>query len=259
MITSGEQTIQGHSTPSLPVPNKFITHHPKYGVNPLVDAAAYLFSIIGKLKQLATYHHLKKLHQELFQELNAFQDAAKAQSYSADFILVARYALAATLDDLIANSSWGSQGQWTQFSLLATLNQDTDREDRFFIILERISKDPSTYIDVMELMYICLSLGYKGHYRATEFSNIQLEQITYVLYKNIRLYRGDFSKTLSSFPSKPSGKKPLSFSKKSSMITVVLLTLVFVLILFAGLGFLLDLISKQIYQELFNIGKLILL
>jgi len=32
------------------LPSKFITHHPKAGINPLVDAAAYLFSVIGKLK-----------------------------------------------------------------------------------------------------------------------------------------------------------------------------------------------------------------
>lgn len=245
--------------PQLLIPNKFITHHPKFGLNPLVDAAAYLFSLAGKLKQLDDHHHLTNLSQELFHELDTFQEAAKNQGYTSEFIVVARFALAATLDDIIANTPWGSQGQWQDLSLLAKLNQDNTPADRFFIILERISKDPATYIDVMELMYICLSLGFKGHYRSTEFNNNQLEQITYVLYKNIRVFRGNFSKALSPFPIRlPQAPKKI-IVKKTSPTYIAIYTSLLIIGIFAGLGILLQLISNEVYQELMHIGKLILL
>src|SRR5689334_5080768 len=76
----------------LLLPNKLIMHHPKAGINPLVDAAAYLFSMIGKLKLLKSYKPLNKLHQKLVQEINLFQETVKRRGYSSEFILVSRYA-----------------------------------------------------------------------------------------------------------------------------------------------------------------------
>lgn len=183
--------------------HKIILHNPKAGLNPLVDAAAYLFSSIGKLKQAKSFRHLDKLHKELFDEINTFQQVTKACHYSAEYLLVSRYALCATIDDIILNSPWGTQGQWDRYSLLKTFKQDTSDRDRFFLLLDRIIKDPATYIDLMEFMYICLSLGFKGNYRLTEFNNYQLDQITETLYRHIRDYRGDFSKHLSPYPLRP--------------------------------------------------------
>lgn len=236
---------------------KFITHHIHSGLNPLVDAAAYLFSIVGKLKQLKTYRHLSRLQKELILEINSFQESAKSQGYSSEYILVSRYAFCATLDDVIANTSWGGQGQWETYSLLAIFNQEAMNHDRFFIILERIIKDPAQYIDVMELMYICLSLGYKGNYRATEFGSNQLEQITHALYKRIRIYRGDITKTLAPYPIKASNTTK---SGKTGMPLwlITTLTTVIILVLFISLGYMLDTISNQAYQELMQIGNSLL-
>ena len=238
--------------------SKFISHHPKSGLNPLVDAAAYLFSIIGKLKQIKSYRHLNKLHKELIAEINTFQDIAKSHAYSSEYILVSRYALCATLDDVIINTSWGAQGQWDNYSLLVAFNQDAAQQERFFIILERLIKDPNLYIDLMEFMYICLSLGFKGSYRRTEFSNNQLEQIANALYKRIRAHHGDFSKTLSPFPMKGSIIAKPPAKKKLSIGFVILTTASIMLALFIGLSYLLDTISSQAYQELMHIGKSIL-
>ena len=236
--------------------SKFIAHHPKAGINPLVDSAAYLFSIIGKLKLIKSYRHLNKLHKELVAEVNAFQDAAKSHGYSSEYMLVSRYALCATLDDVITNTPWGAQGQWDNYSLLVAFNQESAAQERFFIILERLIKDPGLYIDLMEFMYLCLSLGFKGSYRSTEFTSNQLEQISNALYKRIRAHHGDFNKTLSPYQVKPTAKLPIQ--KKSSVSFALLMTASIILALFIGLGYLLDTISNQAYQELMHIGKSIL-
>ncbi|SRR5579883_92911 len=232
--------------------NKFVTHHPKSGLNPVVDAAAYLFSIIGKLKQIKSYRYLNKLQKELIAEINHFQEAAKAQGYSSEYILVSRFALCATLDDMIANTSWGGQGQWDNFNMLTVFNQDSMNTDRFFIILERIIKDPAQYIDVMELMYICLSLGFKGSYRTTEFGSTQLEQITNSLYKRIRRFRGNYNKTLAPFAIKTHHTKP---SMQVPLWLVIFSTITVILGIFLGLGYMLDTISNEAYQELIHIGN----
>lgn len=258
-ITSASFVAHAEETPThhpLLLPSQFIIHHPKAGLNPLVDSAASLFSIMGKLKLLKSYRKLGKLHQQLVQEINRFQEAAKTQGYTAEYIAVSRYAFCATLDDIITHCSWGADGQWDNYSLLETVNQEPQQPDRFFMIVDRMSKQPDLYIDVMELMYLCLSFGYKGSYRANEFSHYQLEQIINALYKRIRAYRGDFSKMLSPFSIKAA---PIATpAKKASIGIVALVTLSIILSVFAGLGILLNTISNQTYQELTHIGKSIL-
>lgn len=244
------------SAPAL-LPNQFISHNPKSGLNPLVDAGAYLFSIIGKLKQLKSYRHLDKLQKELITEINSFQDTAKARGYSSEYLVVSRFALCATLDDIIATTLWGTQGQWENYSLEQAFNTEPTRtnHDRFFMILERIIKDPTNYIDLMEFMYICLSLGFKGTYRHSEYGLNQLETITNALYKNIRYCRGDFNRTLSPFPIKVATS---SRSKKIPSWVIALATLGIIVMIFMGLGHLLETISNEAYQELMHIGKSIL-
>lgn len=256
-LRSDSVSLASETATQLLTRNKIIAHHPKAGINPLVDAAAYLFSIIGKLKQIKSYSHLHKLHDELVAEITAFEEAAKAHGYSSEYILVSRYSLCTTLDDVITNTPWGNQGQWNTYSISTTFKQETQQE-RFFVLLERIIKDPNLYIDLMEFMYLCLSLGFKGSYRATEFSSTQLEQICNALYKRIRAHHGDVSKVLSPFPIRPTyAAKPLR-KKKFSLGFVILTTASVILAVFIGLGFLLDSISNQAYQELMHIGKSLL-
>jgi len=249
-------TQNNRSSQLLPY-SKFVAHHPKAGLNPLVDTAAYLFSLIGKLKNTKTYRNLAKLQSELTQEIHTFQTNAKTFGYSAEYILASRYALCATIDDTIIHTHWGAEGQWENYSLLTTFNQESTHPERFFIILERISKDPALYIDIMELMYVCLSLGFKGSYRNEVHKHHELEQITNALYKRIRNYRGNFSKTLSPFPLRQP-VIPKIIQRKISISFIMLITASLILALFISLGYLLDTVSKQAYQELMTIGKAII-
>lgn len=231
-----------------------ISHTANTGLNPLVDAASYLFSVLGKLKQLNSYRQLQKLQKELIQEISVFQETIQRQSYNAEYAVVCRYILCATFDDIISNTIWGAQGEWENFSLLSAFNQDTQHQNKFFTILERAIKDPAQYIDLMEFIYICLSMGYKGQYRATEHSHYQLEQITNNLYKHIRAHRGSFSKLLSPMPAKPvkSAKIRLPGSK-SSPLFIFFVTACLIMIIFVSLGYLMDVISNEAYQHVAQI------
>ena len=237
--------------------SKIMLHTPDAGLNPLVDAAAYLFSIMGKLKHIKSYRRLDKLSTELTHAIEDFQQNASSGNaeYMAEYIPVACYALCVTLDDIIFNTPWGSQGQWDKYSLLVSFNQASISRDSFFIILERLISDPEHYIDLMEFMYICLSLGFKGHYNHSTFDHEQLEQIINALYKRIRAFRGDFSKTLSPFIIKPKMVSASSFMHKIPIWLVTLLSINIIIGLFAGARYLLDITSSQTYQNLSGTEK----
>jgi len=255
-IESYSSSLTHPKSSPLVLSHSAVSHHPKAGVNPLVDAAAYLFSLLGKIKQLKSYQHLNKLRKELINEIKLFQETAKSH-YSSEYVLVSRYALCGTLDDVIINTSWGYQGQWDNQRLLAVFNPENTQPDRFFLILERIIKDPSVYIDLMEFVYICLSLGFKGGYRSTERHYPQLEQVTHSLYKHIRAYRGEVSKTLSPFPLKVIHPSSPPLQKASFWLTALITTCI-IMVLFTSLGYMLDTMSNQAYRELMHIGKSIL-
>src|SRR5579862_937632 len=212
MIEKGMDTEQSianaliHSNPTtqLLLTSKPLIHRPEAGLNPLVDAAAYLFSIMGKLKHLKTYSNLDKLHSELIEEIENFQETVQAYSYNAEYlseyIPISCYALCMTLDDVILNTPWGHD-RWEEYNLVASFSQEPLSHESFLIILERLVRDPAIYIDVMEFMYICLSLGlgFKFQHQASGFNHTQLEQIIHSLYKRIRAHRGNFNKILSPF------------------------------------------------------------
>jgi type VI secretion system protein ImpK len=236
----------------LLLPSRIVTHHPTAGLNPIVDAAGYLFSVIGKLKNIKSYRQLNKLQNELIQEINVFQETIKALGYNSEYTIVCRYVLCATLDEIISYTAWGNQGQWESYSLLSAFKQDKQHQDKFFSILERAIKEPSLYIDLMELMYLCLSMGYKGQYRTTEHSQYQLEQITNSLYKHIRAYRGSFSKTLSPTPLKSPkiSVKAAAPQRKVSLGFIFVVTACIIMAIFVSLGYLMDVISNEAYKNI---------
>ncbi|MBX3708595.1 MAG: type IVB secretion system protein IcmH/DotU [Gammaproteobacteria bacterium] len=256
-ITNKIETLNSPSP--LLLPNRIVTHHPKAGLNPIVDAAGYLFSVMGKLKNLKSFRQLNKLQTELIQEINAFQEAIKNHGYTSEYLIVCKYVLCATFDEIISNTPWGNHNQWESYCLLTAFNQDIQHQDKFFAIMERAIKEPSIYIDLMELLYFCLSLGYKGQYRATEHNQYQLEQITNNLYKHIRAYRGSFSKTLSPTLLKAHKYNSKSASsRKTSLTFVFVVTSCFIMTIFVGLGYLMDVISNEAYKNIAQFGKPVL-
>lgn len=239
--------------PQLHLHHQIISHHPRAGINPVVDAASRLFTIMGELKATKTLRTLSKLQAELIEEMDTFQENIKAHGYNAEYTLVCRYVLCASIDELILATAWGGQKNWEPFSLLGTYSQDTRHQENFFSILERAIKEPGYYIDLMELMYICLSMGYRGRYRSQDYDPAELEQITNALYKHIRAYRGDFSKTLSPVtqPHKTPAKTLLR--EPASIWTTLLISGCIIMIIFIGLGYLMELISNEAISTISNL------
>lgn len=237
--------------PDIQLSNNITRHTPKSGLNPIADAASHLFTLIGKLKSIHAHPALNKLQAELIEEMNFFYDTVKNHGYSTEYSLVCRYVMCATLDEILSQSM-----DWEPSRLLAAYNQDLQHEEKFFTLMERIIKEPALYIDLMELMYLCLSMEYKGRYRTMEHGQYQLEQITNTLYKHIRAYRGSYSKILSPTPLKSSHSSFMFTAKrKTSLTTIFIVTACVILTIFISLGYLMDVIANEPYQKVAQSGN----
>src|SRR6202046_5056628 len=94
---------------------------------------------------------------QVTQAIEQCEIAARASGAPNDQIETAKYALAATADDIVQNLPTADSRVWTQYSMLV----------RFFKELERAKQNPAVNLGVLEVMHACLSLGFEGVYRAS--------------------------------------------------------------------------------------------
>jgi type VI secretion system protein ImpK len=167
------------------------------GLNPLVQAATPLLLLAGRLRGTLAGPDVGTVRQHTMDEIRRFEQRAQSGGVSNEFVLAARYALAATLDEAVLSTPWGAQSEWTQQSLLVVLHRETWGGEKFFDMLERASRDVPRHIDLLELLYLCMAVGFAGRYLVRDRGHAQLAEVQRQLYQRIREHRGAFDPALS--------------------------------------------------------------
>lgn len=167
------------------------------GVNPLAGAAAGLLALAGQLRHSVTHHDVPGLRRKLIEEIKRFEADAQARGIRPEVVITARYILCAVLDEMVLSTPWGSESEWSHQSLLSTFHNETLGGQKFFLILERVLPDPATNRDLLELMYLCLSIGFKGKYMLQDGGEQQLEDLRSRLFGVLRAQRGEPEQELS--------------------------------------------------------------
>ncbi len=167
------------------------------GMNQLNACGATLFSLISRIRNRAQHMDPDKLRQSVVAEVRGFENRALQAGIPAQTVKVARYALCATLDDVVLNTPWGGQSSWGLQSMVGTFHRETVGGDRFYDLLARLEKEPGTNIDLLEFLYMCLSLGFEGRLRIEQGGSDKHLQIRNGLARIIRAQRGPVERDLS--------------------------------------------------------------
>ena len=167
------------------------------GLNPLMATASELIALLGELRHTLRVQNPKQLRTQVVTAMRQFEHKAKAKGVPADVTLSARYILCTALDEAVLNTPWGAEVGWARASLLSTFHNETFGGEKVFLILDRVQSAPAKYIDLIELIYICLSLGFEGKYKLDPRGRDQLEIIRDNLRRMIEMQRGDFERDLS--------------------------------------------------------------
>lgn len=224
------------------------------GVNPLVSSCAALFSLVPRLRQSKRYTNIPSLYQHLIHEIKAFESTAIRHHYPTTTVWIARYLLCSLFDDTLLHTEWGRGGTWNKCLLISTYLHEEFNENRFYVIVKGLMKDPKQYIDLIEFAYICLSIGYLGKYRNHPQGHEQIAKITSQLYQVIRHHRGDFPKELTNLKS---NKKERCRIKHFSFLGMSFITLVFLTVLYTGFNYLLTTTHTPLNNQLSAISKMI--
>lgn len=171
--------------------------HISNGLNPLVNIAGNLITVFQKTRHSANHPNPGGLHQQIVNELRQFETQAQSLSIRQETVLSARYLLCSALDEAVLNTPWGSESAWGQRSLLSMFHNETSGGEKFFQILDRLRQSPAENLEILELFYIFLSLGYEGKYRLIDRGQATIESIRDELFAIIRQFRGEHERSLS--------------------------------------------------------------
>ncbi|MGB0128920.1 MAG: type IVB secretion system protein IcmH/DotU, partial [Rhodocyclaceae bacterium] len=166
------------------------------GLNPLVDAAAELFCLVGRIRTTPACARADALRGRMADKVAAFDRAARVAGAANEQVVAARYAVCTLLDEMALSTPWGAESQWSRHSLLSQFHGETWGGEKFFLMVERILTEPARHLSLLEFMYVCIALGLQGKWRVLEGGRERLKAIQDNLYRTIRGVRGDFEREL---------------------------------------------------------------
>lgn len=191
--------IPGLMDTSMPSPAAARTDLPDVisGGNPLVASANALLNLIPQIRAMVSNSDPEGFQRLLLANIREFERGAGVAGVPIETVIGARYCLCTVVDEAAAQTPWGGSGVWPKFSLLVALHNETWGGEKFFQLLAKLVQTPHQHIDLIELMYFCLMLGFEGRYRVIENGSSQLETLKARLLALIESTRGDRSSALS--------------------------------------------------------------
>ena len=194
---SGSAVPPQAAAPPSPAPGAPAEIPLRNTLNPLLNAAAEQISLLAELRHTPRMEKVVEFRQNLIAGLRRFDADARGANLAPEVVVSARYVLCAALDEAILNTPWGERSGWARASLLSLFHNETFGGEKVFQILDRVQQRPGTYLDLLEFIQVCLSLGFAGKYKLDPRGGEQLERLRENLYRVIRQQRGEPERELS--------------------------------------------------------------
>ncbi|WP_149141246.1 type VI secretion system protein TssL, long form [Gemmobacter caeruleus] len=153
--------VQAPMTPAPPLRPRAARANP----NPLVTAFAPLLELAPELESAAPPAQPEILRERMQASLIECRDSAVALGQPLTRANQAAWFVAALIDDIALNTPWGGHSAWPRQPLVLSLTGEVDAGTRFFRHLEELVRHPTRDPDLLELAFLCLSLGFRGQYR----------------------------------------------------------------------------------------------
>lgn len=219
------------------------------GLNPLLDTASSLLMVAAQQRQTLSQTNVNGLRDQMIRQLRMFEDQARSRGIDQETILTSRYLLCTILDESVLSTPWGSESDWSSQSLLSTFHNENWGGEKFFQILDHLIQQPSQNLDILELVYICLSFGFQGKYSVSDRGISSLQEIQDKLYRTLAMQRGDFERELSPHWHGAPNKKS-ALVKYVPLWVVGALAGVLLLVVYAGFRLIVSSSTSPIYEEI---------
>ncbi|CAA9889689.1 Outer membrane protein ImpK/VasF, OmpA/MotB [Candidatus Methylobacter favarea] len=197
-VPGGKRSDIQQQSPPSEVSHKAVTPYPRLGrLNPLEKAASGLLALLTRLNTSRSQSDPAGLKNKIIQEIQHFQINAQANDIDLQTVSSARYVMCTVLDEAVLNTPWGNNSGWSQQSLLSLFHKEVSGGERFFDLLKSLAQNPGKNRNLLELMYLCLALGFEGRYRLIEGGKNKLASIREWLFEILQQERGAVDQALS--------------------------------------------------------------
>ncbi|MCF5500772.1 DotU family type VI secretion system protein, partial [Pseudomonas syringae] len=167
------------------------------GLNPLESAAGPLLALLARLRSTIAHPAPASLRAQLLAWLRQFEERAEAAGVARNDVLLGRYVLCTALDEAVMSTPWGSTSEWGKQSLLITVHNEAWGGEKVFQLLEHCLQSPRERLYLLELLYLCMCLGFEGRYRVMNNGRSELEALRERTSAAIRSARGEHERELS--------------------------------------------------------------
>ncbi len=147
---------------------------------------------IRETSNLGGAEQLKKLLTAYFKD---FERTCVSHGKSAEGVEQAKYALAAFIDETVINSDNNCREAWIEAPLQTAFFNDSLAGENFFKRMETLLPDLKRNLEIIEVYYFCLALGFQGRYRLS--GSEVLPNVVRNLLKRIEGFRGAPPKAVS--------------------------------------------------------------
>ncbi|MDO8549079.1 MAG: type IVB secretion system protein IcmH/DotU [Ignavibacteria bacterium] len=131
----------------------------------LADISSECFMLILQLRATNDYGDPSTLKSKAVEMFDGFDKNARSAGIDNEKIRQAKFALVAFLDETIISSNWQRKDEWLSEPLQIKLFDTFNAGEEFFTNLHNHRQRASSNKDVLEVYYLCLTLGFKGMYQ----------------------------------------------------------------------------------------------
>jgi len=155
-------TAPDRSIPSDLVPD------PGGGTQRLSSLFAPCFSLILRLRATDDFGDPGPLRRRIKTMLERIEQRARRADRAPEALRRAQFGVVAFIDETILASNWERKEEWRDTPLQLELHDRYDAGEVFFEHLDDFLAAPRAHAEVLEVYYLCMTLGFRGQYRIHE-------------------------------------------------------------------------------------------
>ncbi|WP_448886395.1 type IVB secretion system protein IcmH/DotU [Citrobacter telavivensis] len=160
-------------------------------LNPMVDAATPLLGMVMRVDGMNSQTMPEYLFAQVVTDVQAVEQLLQEKGYEPGVIVSFRYVLCTFIDEAALGNGWSNKNEWIKQSLLVHFHNEAWGGEKVFILLERLIREPERYQDLLEFLFLCFSLGFRGRYKVAVQDLGEFERIYRRLHHVLHTLRGD--------------------------------------------------------------------
>lgn len=144
-----------------------------------------IFLIVIRMREAEDLGAPEALRKLILHYLDLFKKNCRAMEFNPAVVNDAVYALVALLDETVMSTPGECRNFWVTSPVQLELFGDNLAGEGFFRRLEKLMEEPEKNKDVLEIYYLCLSLGFEGKYKLGNASerNVVIDSLARLLLK----------------------------------------------------------------------------